>query len=99
MKPVIIEQQSPGCYKISGNLTFATINHKTAITLEPGIDASIKLDFKNVEMSDSAGLALIIEWLKAARAKQTAIHLENLPKQLLSLAELGGINSLLFPES
>lgn len=95
MKSLIIEQQNPGFYAISGDLTFATINHKTLIALIPADNATVNLDFAQVNASDSAGLALIIEWLKSAHSRQITLHLEHLPEQVLSLAKLGGMDTLL----
>ena len=63
------------------------------------MDATLKLDFSRVETSDSAGLALIIEWIKSARQRQITLHLEHLPKQVLSLAKLGGVNTILDTQS
>lgn len=94
MKTVTIEQYASGCYNIGGDLTFASINADTPIALA-ATDNIIKLNFSQVEASDSAGLALIIEWLKSAKARQFTLQLENLPDPILSLAKLSGMETIL----
>ena len=95
MKSLIIKQQANGRYDIIGHLTFATINNKTSIVLKPDDDATISLNFDHIETSDSAGLALIIEWLKSAHKRQITLRLKNLPEQILSLAKLSDVDTLL----
>ncbi len=95
MNALNIEQQAPGCFDVTGKLTFAAINRKTPITLKPADDNSLNLNFEHVDASDSAGLALIIEWLKSAHNKQISLHLQNLPEQIISLAKLSGVDTML----
>lgn len=81
---------------ISGELTFATV----ASVLE----ASYKLfpqqavwncDFSQVSDCDSAGLALLLEWLKLAEQRKIKVRFLQVPKQLLSIATPAGLNQLL----
>ncbi len=95
MNSLYIKQQAPGYFEITGNLTFTAINRKTPITLNPADDNSLNLNFEHVDASDSAGLALIIEWLKSAHNKQISLHLQNLPEQIISLAKLSGVENML----
>ena len=96
MKQLTIEQQSPGKYSASGELTFSTINAKTLTSFQAAQGADeVTMDLKGVTAADSAGLALIIEWFKSAQNKRVKLHLENMPEQLLSLTRLGGLESIL----
>ena len=45
--------------------------------------------------SDSAGLALLIEWLSVAKAAGRALRYENVPSQLDQLARLSELDSLI----
>lgn len=96
---MIIKEHSPGYYVISGNLTFSTITNKTLIALNPAKNATISLNFKQIKTCDSAGLALIIAWLKSAHKRNLRLYLQNLPDSLLSLAKLGGIEAMIINAS
>ncbi len=54
----------------------------------------ISIDLKKVKAVDSAGLALIIEWLKTAHSRGINLNFINVPKQLLALARLSGFEYL-----
>ncbi len=91
-----IRQKSPDYYFLSGDLTFATIDHKTLNRLS--IDTAtttVQLDMQAIGKTDSAGLALILEWTKQAKNRQTKIVLLNLPEQLLAIARLSGLDVIL----
>jgi phospholipid transport system transporter-binding protein len=45
-----------------------------------------------VTNADSAGLALLIEWIKYTRSNRISLHFKNIPEQLLSLAKLSGFD-------
>jgi phospholipid transport system transporter-binding protein len=82
-----------GLFAIDGDLTFATIDKKTLKSssfLNSGKE--ITIDLAQVASTDSAGLALLIEWLKHARTKRTHLHFRNIPQQLLTLAKLSGFD-------
>ncbi|MGR8934756.1 MAG: STAS domain-containing protein [Gammaproteobacteria bacterium] len=91
-----IVQQAPGRFVVSGNLTFSTID-KNAVKSFPFLRGSepVTLDFSDVGKTDSAGLALIIEWIKFARRRHIPLLFENIPEQLLALARLSGFERLL----
>jgi phospholipid transport system transporter-binding protein len=88
-----IVSQSNGRWLIHGELTFASINDKLA-ELPPFLrgNQDITLDFSQVTNTDSAGLALMIEWIKITRHQRAQLHFKNVPKQLLNLAKLSGLD-------
>jgi phospholipid transport system transporter-binding protein len=53
------------------------------------------IDLAGVTAGDSAGLALMIEWLSVARAIQRPLRYENIPSQLQQLARLSEVEELL----
>jgi phospholipid transport system transporter-binding protein len=79
-----------------GTLEFATVSRmllqgSTAIT---NGQASI-IDLAGITGSDSAGLALLIEWLSVAKEAGHPLRYENIPGQLHQLARLSEVDGLL----
>jgi phospholipid transport system transporter-binding protein len=58
-------------------------------------DRAPVIDLAAVTGSDSAGLALLIEWLSVAKAAGRSLRYENIPSQLHQLAGLSEIDSLI----
>jgi phospholipid transport system transporter-binding protein len=78
---------------LSGDLTFATINKKTVQLIDfKKINHELVIDLAQIANSDSAGLALIIEWLKISKTGQARLRFKNIPAQLLTLAKLSGFD-------
>lgn len=93
MSKLNLINQGGGYFLIDGDLTFATIDKQTVKSfafLSAAKDISI--DLSKVSCTDSAGLALMIEWLKYSRSKRTHLKFKNIPKQLLALAQLSGFD-------
>jgi phospholipid transport system transporter-binding protein len=53
------------------------------------------IDLKGVTSGDSAGLALLLEWLSVARAAKRPLRYENMPMQLQQLSRLSEVEELL----
>jgi phospholipid transport system transporter-binding protein len=67
----MLTQQSPACYRLESELTFATVAALrplglAALAAAPG--RSVVIELGAVTQADSAGLALLVDWLAAARA-------------------------------
>lgn len=91
-RPNIIDKGA-GHYLVEGDLTFATIDKRTVKAMNFLATAKeITIDLSQVANTDSAGLALMIEWIRYCRAKRTQLRFSNVPKQLLSLARLSGFD-------
>lgn len=90
-----IVHEGAGCYTIDGDLTFAAMDKKTVSSFGFLSTAKqITLDFGKVGNADSAGLALMLEWIKHARTKRVQLRFINLPAQILSLAKLCGLDDM-----
>jgi len=88
-----IIKQGNGHFVIDGDLTFATIDQQTLKSFSFLKTAKeITIDLGNVSCTDSAGLALMIEWIKYARHNRTHTTFKNIPEQLLNLAKLSGFD-------
>ncbi|AFJ02790.1 putative NTP binding protein (contains STAS domain) [Methylophaga frappieri] len=85
---------------VSDVLTFETVAQNLAQS-EPLIAelTTINVDLENVEHSDSAGLALLIQWLRMAKQQDKAIYFSNLPTQMQAMAKASGLETLLPQES
>src|ERR1700688_1842565 len=84
--------------RVVGSLHFITV----IVVLAAGVAAITQgratvIDLAGVTASDSAGLALLIEWLSVAKAANQALRFENIPSQLKQLARLSEVEELLVP--
>jgi len=90
-----IVNEGSGRFIVDGDLTFQTIDKKTANGFAFLKTAKqITMDLGGVGNADSAGLALMLEWIKQARHKKVQLHFKNIPEQLINLAKLSGLSSL-----
>ena len=55
----------------------------------------IKVDLKRVTRADSAGLVLLVEWLRESERVGKSISFVNVPEQLLAIARLCGVDEIL----
>ncbi len=94
MSGLTISHQGNGVFLVSGTLTFATIDHKTIKLIScANHSKEVVLDLQAVSSADSAGLALMIEWIKYAREQRLSLSFKNVPQQLLTLAKLSGLEN------
>jgi len=92
----VIEATAEGRFVLRGELSFSTV---TALS-EKSSDLlwqaeQVTLDLEGVTRTDSAGLALLIEWLRIARRKGKTIQFRNIPQQMMAVAEVVGLDRLL----
>lgn len=94
MIPLNIREQKPGYFIVEGPLTFSSIDKKTVKSFDfLGSAPQICIDLKRVESTDSAGLALMIEWIKHSKKHNTHLSFKNIPQQLQALAKLSGFDN------
>ena len=81
---------------VKGALNFRTVGDLLPVGSK-AIDAgrAAFIDLGGVTDSDSAGLALLLEWMSVARAAKRALRYENVPQQLQQLARLSEVEELL----
>jgi phospholipid transport system transporter-binding protein len=81
--------------KLSGAVTLANV----ARLLEEGrrhVEEGVKsVDLAEVNEMDSALLALLLAWLRDARARGASLEFENPPQALRTIARLYGVDELL----
>jgi phospholipid transport system transporter-binding protein len=81
---------------VSGALTFDTV---------PGLfhssnawfsgEGELVIDLARVERADSAGLALLIEWLRRARVANRPLRFTGMPAQVQTLIRVNGLSDAL----
>ncbi len=91
-----LERQSPGQYALVGELSFASVPGLVGlgVSLFDGVDAA-SLDLSQVDRSDSAGLALLVSWVRLARQQGKQLSLVQIPPQLLGMARVSGVDHIL----
>lgn len=82
--------------------TFSLTVNNAKAALEGGLRAiasgQTEIDFTHVTVVDSAAIATLLEWQRAARARGAILRFANLPANLRSLAALYGVTDLLLPD-
>lgn len=91
-----IESGEGGRLYLRGEVTFSTVPDIWGRSREL-FDASAEMvvDLRDVERADSAGLALLVEWMRAARRRQTAVRFVNMPAQMLAIARVSSLDQIL----
>jgi len=93
-----ISEPTPGRVVVTGELTFATARAARQVgtlVLEGSRAASIVVDCAGVTRADSAGLAVLLDWLAWAKRKSKPVKFENLPASLVAIAKISEVDGLL----
>lgn len=85
-----------GKVNVVGELNFQTVPILRKLGEEMILQKpKVEFDFQRVTGSNSAGLALLIKWLKLGQRENKEIVFTNLPKQLFDIAQVSGLVDLL----
>lgn len=91
-----LEPSGPGRLRASGALDFDTAIGALALgrtLMRAG--PHWQVDLSGVSSADSAGLAVLLEWLARARAAGQALEYVGLPAQLRAIARISDVEDLL----
>lgn len=96
MSEFTIEDHGDGRFAVSGELTFATAE-KILKTSESMFEdhTQLEVDLTEVAMSDSAGLALLLEWVTWANHSVREIRFTGMPEKILAIARTTEVEALL----
>lgn len=87
--------------KLDGELGFETLPAVLAESAEYAARADLPerltIDFSGITGVDSSAVALLLEWRRLAAKRGKTLVFENLPTNLLALAELYGVADLIQP--
>lgn len=89
---------APGRVTLRGTLTFATVEglvDDAARVLSAQQQGRVEVDLSGVGHADSAGLALLIGWIAAARAAQVTLTFRGVPARLRAIARISEVEDLL----
>jgi phospholipid transport system transporter-binding protein len=92
----VLEPGGANAYRARGALNFDSATRafaRGADVLRPG--AAVEMDLSNVGEGDSAGLAVLIEWLAIARSRNVALRYTGIPSGILAIARIAEIEDLL----
>lgn len=91
-----LEDLGEGRFALSGSLSFKTVGQ----VLKESMDVfenhtQLEVDLAGVEQADSAGLALLLEWVNWAKYSVREIRFLNLPEQVLAMAKISEVDNFL----
>jgi len=94
-EPTLIET-AKGRWLLEGDLSFSSAPAMLKLSAR-GLTVSreIQVDLQGVTRADSAGLALLVEWLRESERAGKVITFTNVPEQLLAIAVLCGLDEIL----
>lgn len=92
-----LRHQGNGRFLLTGELNFAGVagllRQSTDLFANP--TPTVELDLAGVQRVDSAGLALLVEWLARARRLGKSLRFLHVPEQILRMAKVGGLETIL----
>ena len=95
---VAISEPTSGRVVVTGELTFASAREARQLgilVLEGSRADRLVVDCGAVTRADSAGLAVLLDWLAWGRRKSRPVSLENLPASLVAIAKISEVDGLL----
>lgn len=91
-----IKSLGDGRIQLSGVLDLDSVPGLLNTLEDLSYDASaVAVDLRGVERADSAGVALLVAWMRQAREKQLDIRFLNMPSQMLNIARVSGLDAIL----
>ena len=87
-----------GRFELRGALDFSTVGE----LLSRGLDVftghrQVVLDLAGVTRANSAGLALLLEWLDHGKKRGFELRVVNLPESLRAIARMSNVDAMLVP--
>lgn len=91
--------RGPGSFAVSGPMQFSNATAlleqgRTALAAAAQL-ADVTLDLQSVGRTDSAGLAVLLEWLAIARHASHRLKVVNPPANLLALARVSEVDRII----
>lgn len=89
-------EAAPGRVSLAGSIDFDNARRALAdVSACIADQRELTIDLGGIERSNSAGLALMIDWLAQARQRGHVVHFDNVPDGLGQLARVCQVESLL----
>ncbi|MCC7328764.1 MAG: STAS domain-containing protein [Gammaproteobacteria bacterium] len=99
MAQASFEAVGAGAYRVSGPLDFTTVPviWKASLPLLRQGGGEPSIDLAGVSQVDSAGLALLLEWVRLAGEARQRLRILGMPDKLLALARMSETEGFLAP--
>ncbi len=92
-----IVPEGDACLRLEGELSFATVpglEQRGAEMLRRCAD-EVVVDLAGVRRADSAGLALLVAWLRHARRQGRRLRFRRMPAQMRAMARVSDLEGVL----
>jgi phospholipid transport system transporter-binding protein len=89
---------APGRFAMQGPITFANARRARNDGLRALRDSGasdLEVDCAGITQSDSAGLAVMLDWMAIMKREGRPLRFANLPQSLLAVASISGVEELL----
>jgi phospholipid transport system transporter-binding protein len=92
----VVIKGSNGEFEIIGELSFSTVAglRRDGINLFNACE-DVHIDLSGVTRSDSAGLVLLVEWMRILKQRNRQIRYTSIPQQLLDIARVSSLDNIL----
>ncbi len=91
-----IDQTGEGRFAVVGDMIFNSVDELLERSVEIfSYGPSLEIDLVSVERADSAGLALLIEWMKNAKSNDCEINFLNIPEQMRAISRTSELDVVL----
>ena len=85
-----------GRFALAGDMSFDTAEQiRRASQNQFDGQASIEVNLSRVEMTDTAGLTLLLEWISGASHSDVEIRFLDIPEKILAIAQTAEVDELL----
>ena len=96
MNDIRFETIDDGKFALHGQLTYTTVAKALYLSKDLFADhATIELDLSDVSEGDSAGLALLLEWVNWAKNFVREIRYVNIPDEITAIAQISEVDDML----
>jgi phospholipid transport system transporter-binding protein len=89
---------APGRFAVRGPLTFANARRARNDGLQAlrgSNERELEIDCAGITHSDSAGLAVMLDWMASMKREGRPLRYANLPQNLLAVASISGVEEML----
>jgi len=96
VKQAVVKHSGSGRIQLCGILSFQTVPNlllqSKGLFEEHGV---VQVDLSEVARSDSAGVALLVEWMNEAHRHSREIEFLNIPPQMLNIVRVSSLDEVL----